>query len=293
MTTKLSQKHVNILGVKIDSTSKEKVLRQVQVNIQNKKKFFIVTPNPEQVMLARQDSVFKDILNSADVSIADGVGIVMANKFQMLPRPKSIFVRPFTLLMQGFGVGFSSVFDRDWLEKELKLVKGREIFVELIKLANKKNWKVCLVGDRMQSAKKAVSKLKVNHLNIKIHSITGPSLDKKGNTHTAVDKAIEKKAVAKINEIKPELIFIGFGAPLQEKWLYRLYNDLDFVGAMVVGGTFDYVSKKKEIPPKWIEDVNLEWLWRLYKGDQKANRVAKAFPRFAFEMFWKKFRTKK
>lgn len=292
-TTIMHREHVNILGISIDSTPKDQVLRQVQINVQKNKKFYITTPNPEQVMLAQDDELYKDILNSADISIPDGIGIIMANKFQILPRPRSMVLRFFTLLMQGMGVGFSSIFDRDWLQKELKSIKGRQLFIDLLILANKKGWNVCLVGDRLGSAKKAAKKLKASYLKVKLHPLDGPNVNNESKPRTATDKSIEKKVVEKINKIKPELVIVGFGAPRQEKWLYRLYDDMSFVGAMVVGGTFDYVSQKKESPPKWIDEMNLEWMWRLYKGDQKVKRVFKAFPRFAWEIFWQKLRVKK
>jgi N-acetylglucosaminyldiphosphoundecaprenol N-acetyl-beta-D-mannosaminyltransferase len=279
--------------VKIDSTTREKVLRQVQANIQKRKKFYITTPNPEQVILAQDDKPFLDILNSANLSIPDGIGIVMAQKFMKLPRPRSFILRFFTLFVQGLGVGFSAIFDRGWLEKELKLIKGREIFSELILIANKKGWNVCFVGDRLQSAKHAVNKLRASYLKVKLHPIEGPNLDNNARPRTATDKVIEKKAIEKINRVKPELVFIGFGAPKQEKWLYRLYDNLNFRGAMVIGGTFDYISEKKETPPKWVDEMNMEWFWRLIKGDQEVKRVLAAFPKFAIKIFWEKLRVKK
>lgn len=293
MTTKLSQKHVNILGVKIDSTTRAIVLRQVQTNIKKGKKFYITTPNPEQVILAQEDKLFLDILNSANISAPDGIGLVMASKFLALPRPRSIVSRSFILLLQGLGVGFSAIFDRDWLERDFKLVKGREVFKDLVEIANKKGWNICLIGDHQQSAKNAALVLRSSYLKVKIHAFEGPNLNSEAKPRTAADKALEKKVVENINRIKPEFVFIGFGAPKQEKWLYRLYDNVNFQGAMVLGGTFDYVSEKKEPPPKWMEEIHMEWLWRLIIGDQQAKRVFKAFPNFAFKIFWHKLRTKK
>ena len=134
----------------------------------------------------------------------------------------------------------------------------------------------------------AADKMKASYLKVKIFALEGPNLKIDGKARTVEDKNIEEKALKVINKIKPEIVFIGFGAPRQEKWLYRLYDKMDFRGAMVIGGTFDYISEKKEVPPKWIEDVNFEWLWRLFKGDQKAKRIFAAFPRFAARVFWQK-----
>ena len=91
-----------------------------------------------------------------------------------------------------------------------------------------------------------------------------------------------------INKVFPHILFVGFGAPKQEKWLYRHSSKINYGGAMVVGGTFDYISGKKKTPPSWIADSGLEWLWRILIGDQKIERVTSAFPKFPLIIFWQK-----
>ncbi len=288
MKVKSTRKYVKILGIKVVSNSKEGVLREIQSRLKGNKKFYIVTPNPEQILIACEDKQYKEILNSADISIPDGIGLVAAAKFYSLPRPKGLFRRALALFVQGLGVGFSTLFDTNWLETELSLIKGREIFIELIRLANKKGWKVVLLGDSNQSAQKATNKLRQNYISLDIIGLTGPDLETSGKLKSTHSKVVEDRAIAEINKVKPEMLFIGFRSPVQEKWLYRWYNTLNFKCAMVVGGTFDYVSGKKPFPPKWIEDLNLEWFWRLIKGDQKIRRVFRAFPEFVLKVYWEK-----
>ncbi len=288
MTKEIKRKYLNILGVKIFSTSKEGVIREIVSFINNDKKFFVVTPNPEQLIMAYEDELYRDILNSADISFPDGIGIVAAAKYFSLPRPKHFLKRVFVSFVQGLGVAFSILFDNNWLQSEAKLIKGREVFVELIKYSNKKGWKVILLGDRNLSAQKAAKRLKENYIQLKVLGLTGPNLKNNAEPETKEDKEIENKVISKINQEKPDILFIGFRAPVQEKWLYRWYKELNFKCAMVVGGTFDYISGKKPLPPKWIEDINLEWFWRLLKGDQKIKRIIKAFPEFALRVYWEK-----
>jgi N-acetylglucosaminyldiphosphoundecaprenol N-acetyl-beta-D-mannosaminyltransferase len=288
MKEKNIRKYVNILGVKVIGTSKEALLREIQSRLKDKQKFYIVTPNPEQVIIAEKDEQYKDILNSADISIPDGIGLVAAAKFYSLPRPKSILKRALVLFAQGLGVGFSILVDRSWLETEMKQIKGREVFIELVKLANRKGLKVVLIGDGYQSAQKAAKKLKENFIKLEIYGYTGPDLKEDGRIKTKDGSAVEDKVIKQINKAKPDLLFIGFRAPVQEKWLYRWYQKLDFKCAMVVGGTFDYVSGKKKTPPYWIADMGLEWLWRILIADQKIKRVSKAFPEFALKIYWQK-----
>jgi len=279
-----------ILGVKVDSTPTSKVLRFVYSSLKkHRTKFIIVTPNPEQVILAQEDSEFKKILNLSNISLPDGIGLVAAIKFYSLPRPKNPTRRFLTLFVQGLAVGFSIIFDRDWVESELKQVKGREIFLQLIKLSNKNGWKVALLGDKEGSAQKSAKKLQQNYIQLKVLALGGPNLNKDGVPVVREDEDLENKVVERINQEKPDLLFIGFGAPKQEKWLARWIKKLDIGGAMVVGGTFDYVSGKTKLPPKWVSQAGLEWIWRLLSGSQKPERIFTAFPEFPLSVFWEKF----
>ena len=288
-------KQVKILGTNVDSTSTASVLRFVRSRLEKweknpmkKNKFLIVTPNPEQVVTAQNDPVFRSILNSADLSLPDGIGLIAADRFLKLPADTNFLIKPLLYLIQGLGVGFSAITDRVWLTKNLKPIRGRDVFLELIKVANKKRWKVFLLGDKSGSAIKAKEVLDKNYKGLSIFATLGPNLDTDANPVTSSDTKIEKSSLETINKVFPHILFVGFGAPKQEKWLYRHSSKINYGGAMVVGGTFDYISGKKKTPPSWIADSGLEWLWRILIGDQKIERVASAFPKFPLIIFWQK-----
>jgi len=287
---KTSRKYAEILGVKVGSTHKAGVLRELRGKIARGEKFFIVTPNPEIVIEAQKDKELFRILNSADISIADGIGLCAAYKFLKLPRQKGFLKKLLTFFIQGLGVAFLTFFDKTSLTKELPLIKGRELFLDLIAIANKKSWKVILLGDKLLSAQKAAFKLKLNYKKVRIHGLTGPDLDKRGTPLGKTDKNLQQRVIEKINKFKPELLFVGFGAPKQEKWVYKNFANLNIGGAMVVGGTFDFISGKSVLPPKIIEDRDLEWLWRIAVGHQNLKRVRKAFPEFPARIFFEKLK---
>ncbi len=70
-----------ILGIKITTASKSDILEFISNCIQKKKeKIQIVTPNPEILVYATRSSSFRDILNSAQVSLPDGIGVLLADK---------------------------------------------------------------------------------------------------------------------------------------------------------------------------------------------------------------------
>lgn len=69
-----------VLGVKVDQVTEKQALVQVAKWVKEKPKRYMVTPNPEFVMLAQQDEEFKKILNEADLAICDGVGLRLADR---------------------------------------------------------------------------------------------------------------------------------------------------------------------------------------------------------------------
>jgi N-acetylglucosaminyldiphosphoundecaprenol N-acetyl-beta-D-mannosaminyltransferase len=293
MTVKKAQKQANILSIKLSSTSKVRVLRFVRgrlrifdKNTAKKAKFTIVTPNPEIITKAQKDKELARILNAANLSLPDGIGLAAAHRFMAFRVPEWKILRAPVLLVQGFVVGIAVLFGDRWLTMDLKILKGREIFLELMKLANKKGWRVFLLGGGTGVAEKAVKNLQKSLKKVVLESAEGPMLDENAVPVSKKNIKIEKDVVGKINRLRPHLLFVAFGAPKQEKWLDKWMKDLDIGGAMVVGGTFDYMARKTALPPKWMEKLGLEWLWRLMNQPGRAKRIFTAFPLFPLRVYW-------
>ena len=294
------REHRNILGVKVDSTSTASVLRFVRSSILARKKFYIVTPNPEIVIEAKKDQKLKEILNLADLSLPDGIGLAQAQKFLSLPsgpkastgrwpNPKGNILRFLTLLVQGLAVGFLTIVDNQKITESLKIISGRKMFLELIKLANRKKWRVFLLGGKGGEAAGTKSELEKTYKAVVIKTQAGPMLNVEGEPISKKDEKTEKNVIEEISNFNPHLLFVAFKFPRQEKWVYRWYKKLNIGGAMVVGGTFNYISGRTKLPPKWIEDKGLEWFWRLINDPQRGKRIFTAFPTFPLRVFWEKF----
>lgn len=74
----------NILNINFDVIQIDDATQKLINAIENNEKCFVVTPNPEIVMIAQKDLELKKIINSADLVIADGIGIVLASKFNKI-----------------------------------------------------------------------------------------------------------------------------------------------------------------------------------------------------------------
>lgn len=279
------RKYGKIFNIGLNSTSKEKVLTFVRDCLARKAKFSIVTPNPEIILAAQGDKNLKEALNKASLAIPDGVGLSQAARFLSLPAPKNIILRVLICFIQGLWVGLATFLARSWVQEALPTIKGRQLFMEVIKLANKKGWRVFFFGGEHGEARASAERLQRSLKRIKIAHAAGPGVDNSGKARTEIDAVIEKDCIRQINEFNPHILFVAFNTPKQEKWLFKWLPSLNIGGGMVVGGTFRYISGQAKLPPKWMEEYGLEWVWRLIREPWRVKRVLTAFPVFPAKVF--------
>lgn len=68
---------------------------------------------------------------------------------------------------------------------------------------------------------------------------------------------------ARINAAKPDIVWVGLGAPKQELWMARMRDRLDAPMLVGVGAAFDFHAGKKPQAPAILQSMGLEWLFRL------------------------------
>jgi len=277
-THQKDRKIVDILGIDMDSTELVEVLAGVEEKISDSCKFYIVTPNPELVLSATKNPALKQAMNSADFAIPDGIGLAQAAKFLSLPAPRNFPARLFTTFFQGLAVGFSTFFSQKWLTDYLEITKGRELFLDLVKLAHKKDWRMFFLGGLDNEAELSAKKLGARFAK-------GPKLDNNANPISEVDTKLYIDIVKKINSFRPHLLFVAFGNPKQEIWIYKNLSKLSIDGVMAVGGSFRYVAGLSKLPPKWMEGLGLEWVWRLITEPSRIRRIFNAWPIFPLKVW--------
>lgn len=81
---------VNILGVNIDKITAADALKKASMLADSEGTSVICTPNPEIIMAAYEDSEFKELLNSADMCVPDGIGVVYGAKILGTPIPERV-----------------------------------------------------------------------------------------------------------------------------------------------------------------------------------------------------------
>ena len=224
-----------IFGIEFETLSKEDILEKIKKFIKNPRGMLhIVSLNPEILVISLRDKEFKEIIRKAQIKIVDGVGVVLA------------------LFLLGQG--------------RVKRMPGVDLFKFLLDWAGEKGFKVLLIGGKGKLAKSIADCYKKRFSSAKFLGIEGIENIRR------VKKNEEKEIFSIVADFKPHFIFVAFGSPFQEKWIWR--NRKHFEGAVVmgVGGAFDYVGGLLWRPPLFIRKIGLEWFWRLILQPWRAKR---------------------
>jgi len=79
-------KKIAILGIKIDSLNLADTMKNIGSFINSSKTNYITTPNPEIILAAQKNNELKKIINTADLALPDGVGLIFASLFRIKHR---------------------------------------------------------------------------------------------------------------------------------------------------------------------------------------------------------------
>jgi len=152
-------------------------------------------------------------------------------------------------------------------------VAGSDLMHEICVLASHNEKSVFLLGGRNDVAKRASLMLKEK---IPLLRVDGYK-DGYSNSFTALDE-----------DTSADIVFVGLGAPLQERWIFE--NMHTFPKAkifMAVGGAFDMISGGLKRAPSLFQKLGIEWLWRFFLEPRKRFlRITNAVLVFPARAIW-------
>jgi len=95
--------------------------------------------------------------------------------------------------------------------------------------------------------------------------------------HRPLTAAEERELAERINDDAPDVVWVGIGAPRQERWMARMRPLLEPPVLAGVGAAFDFIAGRKRQAPAWMQRRGLEWLFRL---SQDPVRLAPRYLRY-------------
>ena len=95
--------------------------------------------------------------------------------------------------------------------------------------------------------------------------------------HRPLTEAEERELARQIDAVSPDLVWVGVGAPRQERWMARMRPLVEAPVMAGVGAAFDFIAGRKRQAPPWMQRRGLEWLFRL---SQDPRRLAPRYLRY-------------
>ncbi len=240
---------LNIFGVSIEIGDKKTVIDKIKRAFSDSCTISVFTPNPQMLMLAEKNEKFKDILCGGDILLPDGVGVCIAAKLLGTPLP-----------------------DR---------ITGIDTAENLLEYASDGDIPVFLLGGKDGVAARAAKKIKARYPRLCICGTHHGYFEKSGEDNDGVIKMI--------NESGAKILFVCFGAPLQETWTAENKERLNSVKLyMGLGGALDVWSGDIKRAPSFMQKAGLEWLWRILKEPKRISFVFQ-IPRFLCKVVRQKY----
>jgi len=217
---------VNLCGVDIHCCTLEQATEFVINYAKNRgTPASVVTPNAHHLVILQKDEAFRDIYRESVLVVADGVPLVWASRFLGQPLPER--------------------------------VNGTDLFEKTCAVAAKEGLKVFFLGGRPGAADAAAHILRNRYPILQICGTYCPPFGFEKD-----QKQLEKLNRA-ILDCDPDILYVGLGAPKQEKWIHAHSRALGVPISLGIGVSFELISGMVKRAPIWMQKFSLEWFFRL------------------------------
>lgn len=215
---------------------------------------YVVTPNVDHLVMFQRDQGLRDAYADAELVLADGAPVVWATRWLRRPLPGR--------------------------------VAGSDLAPALLASATTDApLTLFLLGAAPGVADRAAARIESQWPAVKVVGTCCPPLG------FETDDAENERILSAVNEAKPDVLFVGLGAPKQELWIHKHREQLEVGVALCIGATIDFLAGHKSRAPVWMRRTGLEWLHRL------ACEPRRLFRRYAHDawvfpqLVWKEWRS--
>lgn len=220
---------VNIMGVNIAAINMEWLVDFTKKHLKELSGKYICVTNVFATVTASEDKEYLEVQNNALMAIPDG-------------GPLSIVGRK-----RGF--------------KNMSRTTGPDYMGEMFKISKENGYRHFFYGSKQETLDKLEENLKKDYEGIEIVGLYSPPFRE-------LTKEEDEEIIKMINDAKADFVWVGLGAPKQERWMAKHVDKIN--GLMVgVGAGFDYYAGNIRRAPMWMQKMSLEWLYRLIQEPKR------------------------
>ena len=214
---------VDVLGIGVDPYPLNEVLERAIAFAQEKTKRLILYTNVHVTDMGYHDANLRRIINSADLVYVDGSGIRVG----------------------------AALLGR-WLPPRMT---GADWIYDLCDRCIAHDLSLYFLAGEPGIAARAKTLLESKH----------PGLRVVGTHHgyLANDPQANAAALADVARTKPDIVIVGMGTPIQERWIAANRDQIEAPVVWAAGAVFDFVTGAVRRGPRWMLDHHLEWAARL------------------------------
>jgi N-acetylglucosaminyldiphosphoundecaprenol N-acetyl-beta-D-mannosaminyltransferase len=204
--------------------------------VEARRSLTVATPNMDHLVRADRDPRFRAALLAADLRVPDGMWIVYASRIAGRP-------------LRG-------------------TTTGRLLIPALAAEAARRGWGIALVGGPPGVATAAAARLRVAHPTLRIDLADAPPMGFEIGGHA------DRELVERLAATRARLVFVGLGAPRQERWMAAHREELGDRALLGIGAGIDIVAGRFREAPAWMTRTGMEWAFRLA---QEPRRLARRY----------------
>lgn len=214
---------INVLQTRFHKVTVCELIQYIVEAAQIEKKSIVGNVNVRAMNFACELPWYRSYLNNSDLVFCDGFGVTLGAK------------------LSGYSI-------------QSKHRMTCPDFIEDLALAcEERDVSVFLVAGKPGVVDKAIVQLKAIAPKLRIEGHHG-YFEKLGEENDAI--------IQKINQFKPDVLYVGFGMPLQERWILDNMERIDARVFLPLGACLDFYTGSVYRGPRWATDRGLEWLTR-------------------------------
>ena len=227
----MAQDRVTLFGLAFDRTGLPRAVAAIAGAVTDRRRGYVVTPNIDHIVRCHRDQAFAAAYADAAWRLPDGMPLVWASRVLGEPLPER--------------------------------VAGADLLPALCDAAARLGFTVFVLGGREGVAQRAGANLAARFPGLRIAGVYTPP------DRFEVQGATAEDAIAAVNRARPDILFVGLGAPTQELWVHRHWDRLATTVAVCCGAAIDFAAGVQPRAPAWMQRVGLEWLWRLAREPRR------------------------
>ncbi len=236
----------NILGVGIHAIRMNEAVKAIEEAIASKRKGYICVANVHVVMEAQDSKNYRHLLNTSFLTVPDGRPLVWVGRF----------------------LG----------SRTIGQVGGPELMLELCDRSRRKGYTHFFYGGAPGVAEQLKETLTARYPGLRVVGTLSPP-------YRPLNAREDLEVRDLFTRLKPDITWVGLGAPKQERFMARYMPALDTTLMIGVGAAFDMHTGRIKDAPYWAKYCGAAWLFRLVQDPRRlTGRYLRTNPRFVWRI---------